>query len=79
MHSEIALISTITVGLVYALIGGYIASRLGLPPLVGYLLAGVAEGPNEGRSAPLGIWADLQTMKLIDYLHFNPCHAFAFA
>jgi len=31
--------------LVYALIGGYIASRVGLPPLLGYLLAGVAVGP----------------------------------
>jgi monovalent cation:H+ antiporter-2, CPA2 family len=37
MHHEIALISTIAAGLVYALIGGYIASRLRLPPLVGYL------------------------------------------
>ena len=45
MHHEVALISTIAVGLIYALIGGYIASRLRLPPLVGYLLAGVAEGP----------------------------------
>jgi monovalent cation:H+ antiporter-2, CPA2 family len=45
VHHEIALISTIAVGLVYALIGGYIASRLRLPPLVGYLLAGVADGP----------------------------------
>ena len=45
MHHEIALISTIAVGLVYALIGGYIASRLRLPPLVGYLLAGIAVGP----------------------------------
>ena len=45
MHHEIALISTIAIGLVYALIGGYIASRLRLPPLVGYLLAGVAVGP----------------------------------
>ena len=45
MHHEIALISTIAVGLIYALVGGYIASRLHLPPLVGYLLAGVAEGP----------------------------------
>jgi CPA2 family monovalent cation:H+ antiporter-2 len=45
VHHEIALISTIAVGLVYALIGGYIASRLHLPPLVGYLLAGVLEGP----------------------------------
>src|ERR1700722_15104861 len=31
--------------LVYALVGGYIASRLGLPPLLGYLLAGIAVGP----------------------------------
>src|SRR6202453_5043792 len=31
--------------LVYALVGGYIASRVGLPPLLGYLLAGVAVGP----------------------------------
>jgi CPA2 family monovalent cation:H+ antiporter-2 len=45
VHHEVALISTIAVGLIYALIGGYIASRLRLPPLVGYLLAGVAEGP----------------------------------
>jgi CPA2 family monovalent cation:H+ antiporter-2 len=45
VHHEIALISTIAVGLVYALIGGYIANRLRLPPLVGYLLAGVAVGP----------------------------------
>jgi K+:H+ antiporter len=45
VHHEIALISTIAIGLVYALIGGYIASRLRLPPLVGYLLAGVAVGP----------------------------------
>jgi CPA2 family monovalent cation:H+ antiporter-2 len=45
VHHEIGLISTITVGLVYALIGGYIASRVRLPPLIGYLLAGIAVGP----------------------------------
>ncbi|HEX3446514.1 MAG TPA: cation:proton antiporter [Chthoniobacterales bacterium] len=45
MHHEIGLISTIAIGLVYALIGGYIAKRVGLPPLVGYLVAGVAVGP----------------------------------
>ena len=33
------------VGLVYALICGYIANRLHLPPLVGYLLAGIVVGP----------------------------------
>jgi CPA2 family monovalent cation:H+ antiporter-2 len=45
VHHEIALISTVAVGLVYALICGYIASRLRLPPLVGYLLAGIVVGP----------------------------------
>jgi len=45
VHHEISLISTIGVGLIYGLIGGYLASRLRLPPLVGYLLAGVAIGP----------------------------------
>ena len=45
MHHDIALISTIAVGLVYALVGGYVASRLRLPPLVGYLVAGIAVGP----------------------------------
>ncbi len=33
------------VSLVYALVGGYLASRLGLPPLLGYLIAGIAIGP----------------------------------
>jgi CPA2 family monovalent cation:H+ antiporter-2 len=45
VHHDISLISTIAVGLVYGLIGGYVASRLRLPPLVGYLVAGVALGP----------------------------------
>jgi K+:H+ antiporter len=45
VHHEISLISTIAVGLVYGLVGGYLASRFRLPPLVGYLVAGVALGP----------------------------------
>lgn len=45
MAHDISLISTIAVSLVYALIGGFIAVRLGFSPLVGYLLAGVAVGP----------------------------------
>ncbi len=45
MHHDIALISTMAASLVYALIGGYVASRLRLPPLLGYLLAGIAVGP----------------------------------
>jgi monovalent cation:H+ antiporter-2, CPA2 family len=45
VHHDISLISTIAVSLVYGLIGGYLANRLRLPPLVGYLVAGVALGP----------------------------------
>ena len=45
MPHETALIATIAVGLTYALVGGFIAARLHLSPLVGYLLAGVAVGP----------------------------------
>jgi len=45
VHHDISLISTIAVGLVYGLIGGYLANRLRLPPLVGYLVAGVTLGP----------------------------------
>jgi monovalent cation:H+ antiporter-2, CPA2 family len=42
---EVSLISTIAVGLAFAFAGGFAAVRLGLPPIVGYLLAGVAIGP----------------------------------
>ena len=45
LHHDVALISTMAASLVYALAGGYIASRLRLPPLLGYLLAGIAVGP----------------------------------
>ncbi len=39
------LIATIVMGLVMAFAGGFVAIKLRLPPLVGYLLAGVAVGP----------------------------------
>src|SRR4051794_41499810 len=45
MH-DLDLILTLTGGLAAALVLGYITHRLGLSPLVGYLLAGVAVGPN---------------------------------
>ena len=40
-----ALISTLAIALSAAFVAGFIARRLGLPPIVGYLLAGVAIGP----------------------------------
>ena len=45
MPHETPLIATIVMGLVIAFCGGFLASKLRLPPLVGYLLAGVAIGP----------------------------------
>jgi monovalent cation:H+ antiporter-2, CPA2 family len=45
MSHENSLIATIAVSLAFAFVGGFIAVRLHLPPLVGYLLAGVAVGP----------------------------------
>ncbi len=44
MH-DISLITTISFGLTAALICGLIAKRLGMSPIVGYLLAGIAIGP----------------------------------
>jgi CPA2 family monovalent cation:H+ antiporter-2 len=44
MH-EVPLLINITLALVVAFIGGVIARRLGLPTIVGYLLAGIAIGP----------------------------------
>src|SRR5438270_14077677 len=46
MHTHLDLILTLTGGLAAALALGYVTHRLGLSPLVGYLLAGVAVGPN---------------------------------
>jgi CPA2 family monovalent cation:H+ antiporter-2 len=45
MHHEVPLISTIAIGFVLAFSFGYVADRPRLPPLVGYLVAGILIGP----------------------------------
>ncbi|CAN5384426.1 cation:proton antiporter [soil metagenome] len=45
MPHNVSLISTIAAGLGLALILGFIAARIKVPPLVGYLLAGILIGP----------------------------------
>lgn len=45
MHQNLDLIITLTGGLAAALALGYFTHRLGLSPIVGYLLAGIAVGP----------------------------------
>src|SRR5919202_4180169 len=46
MHANIDLILTLTGGLAAALALGYVTYRLGLSPLVGYLLGGIVVGPH---------------------------------
>ncbi len=45
MHQDTALLATIAIGLALAFLFGFAAARLKLPPLVGYLIAGVVVGP----------------------------------
>jgi len=45
MPHAVSLITTIAAGLGLAMILGFVAARLRMPPLVGYLLAGIAIGP----------------------------------
>jgi CPA2 family monovalent cation:H+ antiporter-2 len=45
MHHDTPLIATIVAGLGLAFVFGAVAQRFRIPPLVGYLLAGVATGP----------------------------------
>ena len=45
MPHDVSLLETVAVGLTFAFVAGFLAVRLRLPPLVGYLLAGIAVGP----------------------------------
>ncbi|MBB3268357.1 MULTISPECIES: YbaL family putative K(+) efflux transporter [Azospirillum] len=66
MPHETTFIATIVVGLVLAFLGGLLASKLRLPPLVGYLLAGVAAGPfTPGFVADEGLASQLAEIGVI--------------
>jgi K+:H+ antiporter len=45
VEHETELIATVAIGLSAAFVGGFVASKLRLPTIVGYLLAGIAVGP----------------------------------
>ena len=55
MPHSTSLIATIVVGLVLAFGFGFVARRLHLPPLVGYLLAGIAIAPSRLASSPTSV------------------------
>jgi CPA2 family monovalent cation:H+ antiporter-2 len=60
MPHDVSLISTIAAGFGLALIFGFIAARLKVPPLVGYLLAGIVLGPaTPGFVADVGLAGQL--------------------
>jgi CPA2 family monovalent cation:H+ antiporter-2 len=66
MDHEPVLITTIAVGLIAAFIGGFAAKRLGLPPIVGYIVAGVLIGPfTPGVSADPTIASELAEIGVI--------------
>jgi monovalent cation:H+ antiporter-2, CPA2 family len=66
MPHETRLIALIAIGFVLALVLGFIAARLRLPPLIGYLLAGVAVGPfTPGFVADMAIASELAEIGVI--------------
>jgi CPA2 family monovalent cation:H+ antiporter-2 len=80
-HSD--LILTIVAAFVAAFFGGFIAVRLGLPPIVGYLVAGIVIGPyTPGGSADSSIATELSEIGVILLmfgvgLHFSIRELFA--
>src|SRR5919109_226912 len=76
MH-EIPLLMNIAIALVVAFCGGLIARRLGLPTIIGYMLAGIAIGPFtpgfEGDPDTIGQLAELGVIFLMFGvgLHFS--------
>jgi CPA2 family monovalent cation:H+ antiporter-2 len=67
MPHETALIATIAAGLGLAFLFGWLATRIGLPSLVGYLLAGIAVGPHTPGlyTADLGLSGQLAEIGVI--------------
>src|SRR5437867_10076100 len=66
MTHETALLATIAVSLGFAFLFGFAAARLRAPPLVGYLLAGVAVGPfTPGFVANAGLASELAGIGVI--------------
>ena len=66
MDHEPVLISTIAIGLTAAFVGGFLARRIGLPTIVGYILAGVAIGPfTPGLIADVAIATELAELGVI--------------
>lgn len=65
LHDD-ALLLTLAFALGFAVVGGFVAAKLRLPPIVGYLLAGVALGPfTPGFVADPGIAGQLAEIGVV--------------
>lgn len=53
MPHDVSLIALLAAGFGLAMIFGYLASLLKMPPLVGYLLAGIVMGPARPASSAI--------------------------
>jgi CPA2 family monovalent cation:H+ antiporter-2 len=66
LHHETSLITILAMGFVLAFAFGFVAIRLRLPPIVGYLLAGIAIGPfTPGMVADLALAGQLAEIGVI--------------
>ncbi|MGA9837594.1 MAG: YbaL family putative K(+) efflux transporter [Gemmatimonadaceae bacterium] len=66
MPHEVALVATLAAGLALAFLFGFAAIRLGLPALVGYLIAGIVVGPfTPGYIADTGLASQLAEVGVI--------------
>jgi K+:H+ antiporter len=66
MDHEPVLITTIAVGLAAAFVGGFIAQRLRLPTIVGYIVAGIVIGPfTPGVNADTAVASELAEIGII--------------
>jgi CPA2 family monovalent cation:H+ antiporter-2 len=66
MPHDTALIALVAIGFVLACSFGFLATKVGLPPIVGFLLAGVAIGPfTPGFVADSGIAGQLAEIGVI--------------
>jgi CPA2 family monovalent cation:H+ antiporter-2 len=66
MPHETALIATVAAGVGLAFVFGFLAARFRMPPLIGYLLAGVAVGPfTPGFVADVGLAGQLAEIGVI--------------
>ncbi|GAB1343979.1 hypothetical protein MASR1M101_31060 [Gemmatimonas sp.] len=78
MHPETALLATLAGAFGVAFLFGFMATKLRMPPLVGYLLAGVALGPHSpGFIADVSLAGQLAEIGVILLmfgvgLHFSP-------